>query len=55
MFRMNEAGATPDEAGPPVPELLNVLVQIGGSDLHLMAGRLRSSASTASSNGWTST
>jgi twitching motility protein PilT len=28
----------PEEAGPPVPELLNILIQMGGSDLHLMAG-----------------
>ena len=28
----------PEETGPPVPELLNALIELGGSDLHLVAG-----------------
>lgn len=28
----------PEDAGIPVPELLSVLIEMGGSDLHLMAG-----------------
>ena len=28
----------PEETGPPVPELLTAPIELGGSDLHLMAG-----------------
>jgi twitching motility protein PilT len=35
---MSDVAPAPPDPGVPVPELLGVLIEMGGSDLHLMAG-----------------
>lgn len=45
----------PEDAGIPVPELLSVLIEMGGSDLHLMAGSPPFVPCTANSCGSSST